>query len=64
MRLYITSTFACVFIGVKAKKRWGNGRVRVTSAAAAANAGQAGAASARQDEPRWQWGPEAAAWKL
>lgn len=67
MRLYIISTFACAFIGVKTKSVGLMGGWEwppLVECAAAATAGQAGAASARQDEPRWQWGPEAAAWKL
>lgn len=57
MRLYIISTFACAFIGVKTKSVGLMGGWEwppLVECAAAATAGQAGAASARQDEPRWQ----------
>lgn len=61
-RLYIISMFGYAFIGVK--NNWGTGRWEWPRFAKRVSARQVGTGTVCQDEPRWQGGPEAVAWKL
>lgn len=60
--LYIISVFRYAFISVK--NNWGTGRWEWPRFAKRVAARQVGTGTVCQDEPRWQGGPEALAWKL